>query len=170
MSRIEWIVCERSRHWSTALSTALGRADWTPRSVPRLFEVRQLSELTTRLDARPDSLAVVEVQRANLSDALVWLAEAGRLYPLARFAALAERELCASVESGPASRPGHRQPVIDALREAGAGEVVTSPRQLQGILALGRRHASLRAVRHDSPPADTSIAAWVWQSLPWQDE
>jgi hypothetical protein len=170
MSHVEWIVCERTGRWATALRMALGRSGWPPQSVPRLFEVRQLGELAARLDMRPDSLALVEVQRASFADVLIWLAEAGREHRRARFVALVDRGVWESIGSGLASRRCDRRPVVDALREAGADEVVTSPRQLQGVLALGRRHASLRAVHPNSLSAQMSIAAWAWQSLPWQED
>jgi hypothetical protein len=152
------------------LRAALGRSGWPQQSVPRVFEVRQLGELATRLDTRPDDMALVEVQRANLFDVLEWLAEVGRLYRRARLIALVDRGVWESLETDPATGRRERQQVVDALRAAGATEVITSPRQLQGILALGRRHASLRAAGLDGPPAQMSIAEWAWASLPWQAE
>ncbi len=170
MSRVNWIVCERSGRWATALRAALGRSGWPPSSVPRIFEVRQLGELATRLDARPSDMALVEVQRAHVFEVLEWLAEAGRLYRRARLVALVDRGVWESLDTDSAAGRRDRQPMIDVLREAGAAEVVTSPRQLQGILELGRRHASLRAAGFDGPSARMSIAEWVWASLPWQAE
>jgi hypothetical protein len=170
MSRVDWVVCERSGQWTGALRAALGRSGWSQSAVPRVFEVRQLGELTAHLDKRPDDLALVEVRRENVSAVLEWLAVAGRNYRRARVVALADRSLWESEESEPEAGRRDRQQVVDALFEAGAAEVVTSPRQLQGALRLGQRQASLRVADLEAPTAWQSIEEWAWLSLPWQDE
>jgi hypothetical protein len=85
MSRVEWIVCERSGRWAAAVRAALGRSAWSSSAVPRVYEVRQLGELRERLAERPDGLALVEVQRENFGDVLTWLADAARENRSARF-------------------------------------------------------------------------------------
>jgi hypothetical protein len=170
MSRVEWIVCERSGRWAAAVRAALGRSAWSPSAVPRVYEVRQLVEMKERLAERPDGLALVEVQRENFGDTLTWLAKASQENRSARFVALVDRGVWGSVEQGAVSRQRNRRLVVAALREAGAADVVTSPRQLGGILALGERHASLRATECGGPTPEISIADWAWASLPWQAE
>jgi hypothetical protein len=135
-----------------------------------LFEVRQLVELGERLAARPSSLALVEVQAGNFSQALAWLAEAERSYPNARFAALVARDLRGSRDIAPGRSRSAGQLVVDVLREAGADEIVLSPRQLRGMLALDRLHAASVMADANSSPTDMSITVWAWATLPWQDE
>jgi hypothetical protein len=170
MSRVEWIVCERSGRWAAAVRAALGRSAWPPSNVPRVYEVRQLGELRERLAERPDGLALVEAQRESFGDTLAWLAEAVRENRSAQFIALVDRGVWGSVEQGAVTRQRDRRLVVVALREAGAADVVTSPRQLGGLLALGERHASLRATERGGPASTISIAEWAWASLPWQTE
>ena len=168
MSRVDWVVCERSGQWAGALRAALGRSGWSQSAVPRVFEVRQLGELTAQLDRRPDDLALVEVRRENVSAVLEWLAGAGRNYRRARVVALVDRGLWESEECEPEAWRRDRRQVVDALFEAGAAEVVTSPRQLQGVLRLGRLQASLREADLRAPTAGESIEERAWASLPWQ--
>ena len=135
--------------------------NWREQTVPKIFEVRRLSELSARLDERPHSLALVEVVQSNLADVLPLMASAERLHPNMRFAALVDRELPQVVDV---------KQLADVLREAGAQEVLISPRQLEGILAIGRLFAQSRPLgRSDSAP-DESIVARVWDSLPWQGD
>lgn len=162
MSRVEWIVCERSGRWAAALRVALRRSSWLTSAVPRLYEVRQLGEMTERLDTRPDAIALVEVQPTSLGDVLDWLTRSRRELRQAHFAALLDRSA--------ALHPRDRKSVIDVLREAGAAEVITSPRQLAAVLALGQRHAALRAVESGRLMPGMSMAEWAWSSLPWQRE
>jgi hypothetical protein len=169
MSRLEWILCERSGRWAAALRAALRRTDSPMETMPKIYEVRQLDELASRLEARPDHLALVEVERHRFGDILSWLASACRIQRHARFVALANRDVCDPLGIDPASRRRARQAVIDALREAGASEVVMSPFQLNSLLALGAQHAFLRTSRLDSPSENVSITQWAWASLPWQE-
>jgi hypothetical protein len=170
MSRPEWTLCERSGRWAAALRAALGRTGWPLASLPKIVEVRQLDELTARLEARPDRLALVEVKRGGFADLLVWLSTANRAFPRARFVALVDRGVYEWVDIDPALRRRSRQSVVDTLHEAGAIEVVTSPLQLAALLSLGRQHGLLRSARVDGPAANASIAEWAWASLPWQEE
>ena len=79
MSRVEWIVCERSGRWAAAVRAArsadrLGRL----RTFRAFMKCGNWSELRERLAERPDGLALVEAQRENFGDTLAWLAEAVR--------------------------------------------------------------------------------------------
>lgn len=170
MSRPRWMVCEMSGRWATALRIALARSGWPQTSVPRLLEVRQLAELTEKLDQRPHDMALVEVRRENAMEVLLWLAKARREYWQARFIAVVDRGIWQSTDASTATWRRARQPLIDALLEAGAVDVVTSPRHLDAVLAIGQRHAALDTERLHGQAARMSVADWISASLPWQDE
>lgn len=169
MSGPEWILCERTNRWASALRTALSRERSSQDGMPRLYEVRSLRDLSARLAARPDSLVLIEVDRATVGAVLAWLADAQRRYSDARFAALFDSELARPPSTRATPPRNNRQDALDAVIEAGACDVALSPRHLRGILALGRRHANRLAAR-PTMPDDRSITAWAWASLPWQDE
>lgn len=161
MKQAQWTICERSGRWAAAVRLAIQRANWPATAVPRLFEVRRLIELEMRLDTQSNDVVMLEIHRENFADVLPWLAIASKLHPHARWAA--------SIDADVAHR-ADREQLADALREAGASEVVHSPRQMQTILALGRWHAATQPLLPNSLPADLPIMAWAWASLPWQDE
>jgi hypothetical protein len=165
-----WVVCERKGRWAGALRAALSRTGWPPSSVPRLREVRQLAELSPRLESHADQLVLVEVERATFGSVLEWLASICRRHRGARVVALLNRDVWDSDIADSRVRRRIRRAAIDALFEAGASDVSTSPRQLQAILALGRRCNSHRSMSRDVPGAQLSIADAVWASLPWQDD
>ncbi len=123
-----------------------------------VYEVRSLNELAERLVDRPNSLGLIEVRSANLAEVLAWLTEVGPATPTARFAALAD---CAEPNRG------FQSDVTDALRTAGAVEIVDSPRHLHRLLPLGHRHVAEVARRPDRFPGEQSFADWAWASLPW---
>jgi len=157
MSRCEWIVCERTDRWAAALRvTIAGQADW-PACTPRLYEVRSLEELGARLELRPDCLVLINVDEANLSRVLPWLAAARGNYSGVRFVALIDHDFDSC-----------GQDVADAILEAGAADFATSPRHLPQILPLARRHAAAIAARQSAAASDDSFVASVWFSLPWQ--
>jgi hypothetical protein len=56
----------------------------------------------------------------------------------------------------------------DALREAGAIDVVFSPRHLGPLIKLGRRHAASVLRRHVSNDIELSFTVRAWAALPWQ--
>jgi hypothetical protein len=152
-----WIICERTCRFASALRVAVDRTKVDP--PPRLIEVRSLSELAERLTARPGSLVLVEVAAANLADVLTFIADRTARDPDALFAALLDRDSF--------SADAARHDAIDALLEAGACEIASSPRNLLGILAVARRHAALNSKRL-SQTLDLPIDAWAWSLLPWQ--
>jgi hypothetical protein len=134
------IVCEPSGRWAVALRRELG-------SSPRVYEARSVAESWASLAQAPASLLVVEVMPGNLAALLGRMARREREFPRARVAVVADRRLA-----------GHQW----LLREAGALTFITSPRRLQGLAELARRH--LAAV--PEPPAGTP--EWIWATLPWK--
>ena len=162
MNRREWIICERNGRWAAALRTLIDRSYSLTNRKPRLFEVRTLADLTARLDERPRGIVLVEVHRENFADLLGWFAEADRAYPEVCLVALVDRALFPSPATPPSRRRLESRQVGEALREAGADEVETSPRQLHALLALDRQYATIAATHSSSPPDDVSVAAWAW--------
>lgn len=153
-----WIVCERSGRWAAALRTALARRSPRDAAPQSLDEVRNLADLTTRLHEFPTSLALLEVTLKNLDATLAWLSETSRRSPHMRAAALLDHGFSDNL------------PVVaTALREAGAAEVILSPRQLQPVLSLGRHFTSKTRDAALPLTADQSIEKWAWGLLPWQD-
>ncbi|HMC10943.1 MAG TPA: hypothetical protein VKH44_06620, partial [Pirellulaceae bacterium] len=61
------------------------------------------------------------------------------------------------------------QQVADLLWEAGAAEVVQSPRELCGLLGLHSRLAAARGPLTVGVGVSQSLADWAWSTLPWQD-
>jgi hypothetical protein len=161
MNRCEWIICERGNRWASALRIRIVRDFPSHSQPPRLREARSLAELTQHLETRSHSVAMVETHEANLANVLAWLAAATRQYPDGRFVALLDTPLV--------SRKPGRQDVVDALFEAGAVEVGVSPRRVEHILALAKRHAADVAVRARPAADDLSLIEWAWSRLPWQD-
>ncbi len=145
----EWIVCEQSSRWASALRRALESGD-TPH---RLRELRHLAELDAELAARPRALAAMEVDRGNFAQLLAWLPAARERHVRARYVVLLDRSLADDLEV-----------VCDALVEAGAQATATSPRRLDAVVALGTRHARTNG-RIDE---NASFVDQVRASLPWQ--
>jgi hypothetical protein len=167
MSDCDWIICEQSSSWAAAFRTALESDIHSDGCRHRLREVRSLAELSESLAARPASLAAVEVRHANLNDVLPWLAatcNAGQT----QCVAVLDRSLHSDVWKVTALESSTLHDVSDALREAGALDVIVSPRHLGSLAELGRRHAVKVAVRSTVETAAPSITARAWASLPWQ--
>jgi hypothetical protein len=153
-----WIICERSSRWAAALRTALERQSTRDAATTPLDEVRNLADLSARLDEFPSSLVLVEVTLKNFDATLAWLAETIRRNPQVKAAVLLDHDFC-----------GNQAEAAAALREAGAAEVVLSPRQLQPVLSLGQHFASKTRAAAHSLAANQSIEKWAWSLLPWQD-
>jgi hypothetical protein len=161
-----WILCESSSRWATALRTAFAR--WRSDQIaPRLFEVRDLPDFKGYVNDQPYDLALVEVGKSNLADVLGVLA--GHSSPECRFVALIDNTLYGVQVDDVASRDFGPQRIADVLWEAGATEVVESPRQLRGLLALGNLVAAAAATSGGGSAESQSIADWAWSRLPWQD-
>ena len=162
---IAWIVCEESGHWAAALRVELARHMAAGTISPRIFEVRTLLELSAALNEHVAAIAFVEVRSDNLGQALELLTN-GR-WPRTRFVALFDQSV-----GGPERENRPRaawQTIADALWEAGAAEVIASPRQLHSALKLAELHSATCAKRAVSTPDLAAIAARAWASLPWQD-
>jgi len=162
----KWIVCEESGRWTAALRMAFARLP-EPGSVPRLYEVRTLGELSAHLDENGHDLALIEVGRENLTEVLQLLVRRGS--QLAQFVALLEEP---APQQSPAAvihgEPG-THPVADLLWEVGAADIVESPRQLRGLLALHSRLVAGRGPFMRGFAERQSFATWAWSTLPWQD-
>jgi hypothetical protein len=164
MTRREWILCERTSRWAAAFRRALARENWP---AVRIVELRNLRELTEQLEMRPNALILLEVNRANLAAALAFFADASSRHEPRVTAALLAGDLASPGSDLPNERR-RRGDVIDALLEAGANTVTTSPRQLGDVLNLAQRHQKLLA-GHDWAAANLPLETWAWSLLPWQD-
>jgi len=152
-----WIVCEHSSRWAAALRTELThRSDRADPGV--MHEVRSLPELTEQLRACQGCLVLIQATPENLEAVLTWLAEAVRSKKSTPTVVLLD---CPSID---------RDILAAVLREAGAADVIQSPRQLRPVVALGRRHAASCDVAISSrPQLGTSFERWAWSLLPWQE-
>jgi hypothetical protein len=165
MSERDWIICERTGRWAAAIRVWAARREATAGREPRIYETRSLEELAGQLAARSASFVFMEVHSSNLSDVLSWLAEKSRQFPRAHFAALLDRT---------AARPEnlrwspHTNEVPDALLEAGAAEIVDSPRRLQQVFAVAEKHAAIVRSSLSTSAHEQSIADWAWSQIPWQ--
>jgi hypothetical protein len=149
ISPVEWIVCERTSRWASAMRMALAAG-----GVPyRLRELRHLSELDADLVARPTALAAIEIHRDNFAELLAWLPTVRERRRHARCIALLDGSLADDLDE-----------VRDALVEAGAQAVATSPRRLAAVIVFGARHAETAEIVGENAP----LVAQVWASLPWQ--
>lgn len=166
--RRTWIVCERSGRWAAALRIAMARQQTGEAAPPRLREVRHLVELSEYVREHRHALCLIEVRSDTYDQTLAWLAEAVHRQPAGRFIALLDGDCCDGIES-PNVGDTRRRDVIDALREAGALDVVQSPRHLRQVLALADRHWAQSAQHAAADSADQSLSNWVAELLPWQE-
>ena len=161
----KWVVCEQSGRWSAALRVAAAR--WLKGGPTlRLHEVRTLGELSSHLEEHGSDLALVEVGRENLTDVVQLLMRRGPR--LSQFVALLDEASPSRQAAAGISEPD-TQPLADWLWELGALEVVESPRQLRGLLALHHRLAAARGPSMNGAAARESFAEWAWSTVPWQD-
>jgi hypothetical protein len=167
MSVVEWVVCEPTNRWSAALRLLLDDQTEADRCRFRIREVRSLAELSAILRERVACLACIETRRDNLRDILTWLSTASHNNLHVKFAALIDYSLHPDPWASPQNRSSLLQDASDALREAGAATVVTSPRRLGPLLEFGRQIA-LNSLRQPAANDGMTIAAKVWAALPWQ--
>jgi hypothetical protein len=135
------IVCERKAVWAMRL-----RSHLPPEAAMR--QTRLLEECGAELALAPASFLVVEALGANLVAVLELLSLAGRQFPLARVAVVAERKW---------------EPLGEVLREAGAVYFSTSPRSADIIARMAVRHLQR------APQPRLPLATRIWESLPWQE-
>jgi hypothetical protein len=114
-----------------------------------LRQTRGLGAAAAELAEAPTSLLALELTRQNFTGVLAMMSEIGRKLSRARIMILAERGL---------------DDYEWLFREAGAVYFTSSPRELPGVANLVRRHFN----RLPAPPA-ASVAAQVWDTLPWSD-
>jgi hypothetical protein len=147
-----WLICEESGRWAAALRMAFGRSHHVS-SRPRLIEVRSLTELADLSREREADLALIEVGTANVTQVLDF---AVRLNAQGTpFVALLKDT-------------AERVRLADLLWEIGAVEVVSSPRDLRGLLELYTRLAAHSPVRPDKDFDQQAFTDWAWSLLPWQ--
>jgi hypothetical protein len=127
------------------------------RVAPCLNETRTPGELSEHCADSTCDLSLIEVGRANLTDVLRLLLRRGRRPDL--FVALLDEPEDAAA----------RRLLADLLWEAGAADVIASPRQMGGLLALHRQIAARhRPIPFGSADGKT-FADWAWSTLPWQE-
>jgi hypothetical protein len=164
-----WIVCERTRAWAAALRTSLARAGKAADGVT-IHETRRLNQLTARLHETAADLALIEVTPENIDATLAWLADHQIQPSAAPVVALLDYAFTNTLRP---SQPGDHETclaVTDVLREAGAADVVLSPRELEPVVKLGMQRLPQKSPARLSRPADNeSIEQWALHQLPWQD-
>jgi hypothetical protein len=168
MTDCQWIICEQSSRWAAAFRIAFQRDSHADGSQPRLIEVRGLAELTESLSTRPAALAVIEVRCANFGTVLNWLAAESKKSARTRCVALLDYTLLPNPLEAGSPNSYSLNDAADALREAGAVDIVSSPRRLGPVLELGRRHVAALPQKVAGKHAENSFAANAWASLPWQ--
>jgi hypothetical protein len=168
MTGCQWIICEQSNRWAAAFRIAFQRDHRSSECQLRLIEVRSLNELSENLANRPAALAAIEVRRANFGTILNWLATETKRSAAVRYVALLDQSLL-PIPWDASTQDSHSLADIgDALREAGAVDVVSSPRRLGPAIELGRRHAAAIPQKTARRDAEKSFAAIAWAALPWQ--
>lgn len=168
MSGGDWIVCEQSNRWAAALRLLLVSQSRVEGRRYRLREVRTLAELAASLSEQQVPLVGIEAGRANLGDVLAWLAMAEMEFANVRIVALLDYSLQPDPWASGEARLNQLSDVTDALREAGAAMVITSPRRLGPFVELGLRPTGPRRPLRAANDAEMSLTSRVWASLPWQ--
>jgi hypothetical protein len=146
---VDWIVCERTNRWTSALRIALASGERRF----RIRELRHIAELDAELAERPEAIVALEIRLDNFAEVVAWLAAARNRHLHSRSVAFIDR----SINS-------HADLVQDVLVEAGAEAIATSPRQLASVIALAVRHTEIVAKTAENAP----LLAATWASLPWQ--
>src|SRR3954447_21188909 len=159
-----WVLCEQTGRWVAAIRLAFLRLGSSKIS-PRFFETRTLHELRTELKVRRANVTLVEVRRDNLPQVFE-LFSSEPCSGASHLVALMDCSLWHTDESELSFRD-RKQQIVDALREAGALEVVESPRRLHGLVQLAERLSSRGVLSPElnNPP----IGGWARSIIPWQD-
>jgi DNA-binding response OmpR family regulator len=111
----------------------------------RVWETRSLADCWDELADSPASFVVLELG-GDLTELLGRMTAQLRTFPAARLAVVTDR------------RQAERQWL---LREAGAVEFVSSPRQAARLAQLACRHLA------QVPPPQLGLTERIWASLPW---
>jgi DNA-binding NtrC family response regulator len=109
---------------------------------------RSLADCERALSDAPASIVAIELTMANVGDVLDLLTRIPRDYPHARVIVVARRLL-------------RRYEWL--MREAGAVQFVTTPRDLRNVARLVARHLAR------SPRQPASTTERIWAELPWSD-
>lgn len=136
------IVCEKTGSWAAALRRALSPTRH------RVHETRSLAECRRELAQSPASLIAVEVTMENCETLLERLLDLTRRFPKARAITFGSRAL---------------KPLECLVREAGATDVLLSPRRIADAARLIERHVA--QATGDQLPFRQAI----WNRLPWSD-
>ncbi len=134
------VVCERTGKWAVAIARHLA-AD-----ADDIHQTRSLEECWEALAKWPASLAVLELIAANVEPLVRRLADLDRRFPAARAIVVAARSLAA---------------YENLAREAGAIHFETSPRRLDAVAAIWRRH------RDAAPRRTMNTPPRILAGLPW---
>lgn len=159
MSTPALLVCERRGDWAFALRRAFAQLPAGER--PRIVETRSVAECRERWSSSDD------VGAASAALVVEWIPAAAEQICELLIAH------CRSLPTGvrivvaapPADAP-ERSACESLLREAGATEVVDSPRRVAAAVDLVRRRLAARP--QASPIEPKSIADRVRASLPWR--
>ncbi len=146
METARFIVCEKSSRWANSFRRkgVLRRSDGIRGGT--VHETRSLQHLEDAISEYPNSFVVAELRRENGEALMLQLCEIGAGFPGVVFAVVAQRGLEA-----------WQWP----LREAGAVLFVESPRNIDGILRMAKRHLARAPV----PPR--TIRQSIFDRLPW---
>jgi hypothetical protein len=137
------IVSEKAGQWAAAFRRLLLHG------ALRVHETRSLVECWEELGKSPASFLVLELTEDNVDSLLTRLDDLNRRYPAASAAVVAARRLS-------------RYEWL--IREAGAAHVLFSPRRLEPIVTMARRHLDR------APREKMSFRKSVWARLPWASE
>jgi DNA-binding NtrC family response regulator len=119
MSASRFIVCAKTPTWAVAI-----RRQWLV-SGPRICETRSLELCWQDLEQFPKSLVVAELTDNNLGALARWLRRVARRFPDTRVVVVGE----------------HRMEACQwLLREMGAVHAIFSPRNLEDLVRIARRH------------------------------
>jgi hypothetical protein len=163
-----WIICETTGRWAAALRVAIAHPNKhaNAKMPRRICEVRSLEHFQSAFGEEPIALGLVEVRPENLADIFEFLSSERR--PPTPIAAL----LHDTLQQNPVAENGQSiqsQSPQDALREAGALEVIDSPRRISELLGLAERLAATSSLLSAAGRL-ASFAERAWAAVPWQDE
>lgn len=172
MSAARWLICERSTRWAAALRILLEpHRSPARRGGISLNEVRTLQECTPRIREAAIALVFIEVTPTNVAHVLSWLADVSCSQPRRQYIALVDYQFEAFDTTTAGQRASFAtSETVAALREAGAADVVFSPRQLKSILPVAKP-VQQNATTPEFARAELgqSVEAWAWSLLPWQE-
>ncbi|SRR5258706_15866138 len=140
------ILCEKYSRWAAAFRRELRKPPHE--AAIKIMEVRSLAQCERELHASPHSMAAVEVIPQNLAAVCRSLRACSDLFPHVRFVALAARGM---------------EPQELTLREAGAIQVIFSPRSLASLRRMASRHLAR------APQEGLKLEEAIRNRLPWQE-